>query len=34
MRHEAAGLRTLARLITDLLIEVVDVLREVIVERL
>jgi hypothetical protein len=34
MRHEAAGLRTLARLRANLLIEFIDVRRQVIVERL
>jgi len=34
MRHEAAGLPTLACLLPDLLIEFVDLLRHVIVERL
>ena len=33
MRHEAAGLRTLARLLTDLLVAFIDMLRQVIVER-
>jgi hypothetical protein len=34
MCHEAAGLRTGARLFTDLLIEFVNVLRQMVVERL
>jgi hypothetical protein len=34
MRHEPPGLRTFVRSRTDLLIEIVDVRREVVVERL